>query len=98
MSKSTGNSNREQVICRLEIIGRILIAIIGGYIFALGAGTFLTQVLPIAKSSAVMTAGLASFAFYATAIIWVFSVKHLRTLWFGLTGSVLLLCVALILV
>lgn len=95
MSRSADNSNREQVVYRLEILSRVLIAIVGGYIFALGAGIVMTQLLPITKSSAVMTASLASFAFYAVAIIWVFSVKNPRSLWLGFAGSALLLSVAL---
>ena len=97
MSRSADNSNREQVVYRLEIVTRVLIAIVGGYVFALGAGIFMSQVLPATKSGAVMTASLASFAFYAMAIIWVFSVKNLRSIWLGFAGSALLLSSALFL-
>lgn len=72
---------------RWEVFGRCLIAVVGGYVFTIALSIFLTQVLPIAKSSAVMTANLLSFAIYTTAIIWVFSVKEFRQLWWSVAGS-----------
>jgi|GEM_PF-6599599 hypothetical protein len=99
MSKSASrNSDRELTLYRWQVFGRVLIAVFGGYVFAVAAGILLTQILPLPRSSLVMTASLSSFALYGTAIIWVFSVKKFRTLLVGLSGALLLLALALILV
>lgn len=81
---------------RWEVFGRCLIAVVGGYVFTLALSIFLTQVLPVAKSSAVMTANLLSFAIYTLAIIWVFAVKEFRQLWWGLAGSAIFFAVVLL--
>jgi hypothetical protein len=98
MSKSTSRTGQELALYRWQVFGRVLIAVFGGYLFALAVGILLTQILPLQKSSLVMSSILASFALYATAIIWVFSVKRFRTLLIGLAGTLALLALALFLV
>lgn len=99
MSKSVSkNAEQELALYRWQVFGRVLIAVFGGYLFALAVGILLTQILPLQKSSLVMSSILASFALYATAIIWVFSVKRFRTLLIGLAGTLVLLALALFLV
>lgn len=99
MSKSASkNAGQELALYRWQVFGRILIAVLGGYLFALAVGILLTQILPLPRSSLVMSAVLASFALYATAIIWVFSVKSFRTLLIGVAGTLILLALALFLV
>jgi hypothetical protein len=99
MSKSAPkNTGQEFALYRWQVFGRILIAVFGGYLFASAVGILLTQILPLPRSSLVMSSILASFALYATAIIWVFSVKHFRTLWIGVAGTLVLLALALFLV
>ena len=87
MATNKKSSEDDLTRYRWEVFGRCLIAVFGGYIFTIALSIFLTQVLPIAKSSAVMTANLLSFAIYSTVIIWVFSIKEFRQLWWGLAGS-----------
>lgn len=94
MSSKAKNSERELTIYRWEVLGRVLIAVFGGYIFSIGTALLLTHILPFDRSSLVMTADLLTFALYTTAIIWVFSVKRFRTLWLGLAGSLAVLALA----
>jgi hypothetical protein len=99
MSKSVSkNAEQELAPYRWQVFGRVLIAVFGGYLFALAVGILLTQILPLPRSSLVMSSILASFALYATAIIWVFSVKRFRTLLIGVGGTLVLLALALFLV
>ncbi len=88
MATNKKSSEENLTRYRWEVAGRCLIAVLGGYLFTIALSIFLTQVLPITKSSAVMTANLLSFAIYTIAIIWVFSVKEFRQLWWGVAGSV----------
>jgi hypothetical protein len=90
------SSDEDSPRYRWEVFGRCLIAVFGGYVFTMAFSIFLTQVLPIAKSSAVMTANLLSFAIYTVAIIWVFSVKEFRQLWWGLLASAVFLLLVLL--
>jgi hypothetical protein len=83
---------------RWEVFGRCLIAVFGSYAFTIALGIFLTRALPLTKSSAVMTANLLSFAIYTGAIIWVFSVKEFRQLWWGLAASAVFFALVLLLV
>lgn len=98
MATNKKSSEEDVARYRWEVAGRCLIAVFGGYLFTIALSIFLTQVLPIAKSSAVMTANLLSFAIYTIAIIWVFSVKEFRHLWWGLTGSAIFFAFILLLV
>jgi len=91
MAQAKKNSTQELRQYRWEVFGRILVAVLGGYGFTLLFGILLTYVLPISKSSAVMTASLLSFAIYTSVIIWVFSVKTLRHAAIGLVGSLFVL-------
>ncbi len=96
MATNKKSSDEDLTRYRWEVFGRCLIAIFGGYVFTIALSIFLTQVLPVAKSSAVMTANLLSFAIYTIAIIWVFSVKEFRQLWWGLAGSAIFLALVLL--
>ncbi|PUA29567.1 MAG: hypothetical protein B0W54_03005 [Cellvibrio sp. 79] len=96
MATNKKSSEEDLTRYRWEVFGRCLIAVVGGYAFTIALRIFLTQALPIAKSSAVMTANLLSFAIYTIAIIWVFSVKAFRQLWWGLAGSTIFLVFVLL--
>lgn len=98
MATNKKSSEENLTRYRWEVFGRCLIAVFGGYAFTLALSIFLTQVLPLAKSSAVMTANLLSFAIYTVAIIWVFSVKEFRQLWWGLLASSAFLALVLLFV
>ena len=96
MATNKKSSEEDLTRYRWEVLGRCLIAVFGGYVFTIAISIFLTQVLPIAKSSAVMAANLLSFAIYTGAIIWVFSVKEFRQLWWGLAGSAIFFALVLL--
>jgi hypothetical protein len=65
------------------LVSRIVAAVLGGYgLVALASVAALA--LPMDKSQAVLTGMLASFIFYACAVIWVFAVRSARRAWVGL--------------
>ena len=72
---------------RWQITGRVLLAIIGGYVLTNLASILISFLLPLPKSDAVMTALLLSFIIYTCVVIWVFSMKSLRTVFLGITST-----------
>lgn len=68
-------------------------ALLGGYILASAAGIFLGSVLPLARSEAVLTGNLLSFAVYVGAVIWVFTLRRPARAWLSLALSSALLIV-----
>ncbi len=75
------------LVHRARIVGpllsRIVAALFGGYVLA--ALTSVAAVaLPMARSEAVLTGMLASFAVYAGAVVWVFAVRSAWRAWAGL--------------
>ncbi len=65
----------------LSLIGA---ALFGGYALATAAGIFLGGVLPTSRGEAALTGNLLSFAVYAGAIIWVFTMRRPGRAWLGL--------------
>ncbi|MEM6512756.1 MAG: DUF3649 domain-containing protein [Pseudomonadota bacterium] len=74
---------------RWHITSRVVAAAILGYILSNTASVFLGLALPGDKIEGVATAILLSFALFTAIIMWVFSVKRLSTVWFGLLGAIL---------
>jgi hypothetical protein len=75
------------------LAARILGAVLGGY--ALGAlASVAALALPMSASQAVITGMLASFVFYAGAVIWVFLARSARRAWAGLLLAALPLALA----
>nr|WP_283104304.1 hypothetical protein [Shewanella gelidimarina] len=64
-----------------NITSRALAAIFGGYLVAATACGLLAVTLPLIAVQSTLTAMMLSFAVYAAAIIWVFSVKHHLLAW-----------------
>lgn len=91
MAQLKKTSEHELRQYRWQVLGRVVLAVLGGYGFTLLFGILLTYTLPISKSSAVMTANLLSFAIYTGVIVWIFSAKNLRTIVLGLTSSIVVL-------
>lgn len=79
---------------RWKITLRVMLAITGGYVLTNLASILISFLLPLSKSDAVMTALLLSFIIYTCVVIWVFSVKSLRTVFLGLTSTSLAIGVA----
>lgn len=75
------------------VLLRALVAMLGGYALANAAGILLSYILPMPRSDAVMTSLLASFAIYAAAVLWVFSVRSLHTAWIGVLLPTLVLAI-----
>jgi hypothetical protein len=70
-------------------------ATIGGYALTIAASISLSNILPLPRSDAVLTAILLSFAFYAGTVLWAFSARTPRRAWVGLAfPSVILACLA----
>lgn len=65
------------------LISRLIAAILGGYCLAALASVAVLA-LPMDKGQAVLTGMLASFAIYATAVIWVFAARSAWRAWAGL--------------
>lgn len=78
---------------RRAVAARVLVAILLGYALANAVGILLAHILPMPRSDAVMTGLLVSFAVYAAAVLWVFSVRSLHTAWIGLALPTLILAV-----
>lgn len=74
-----------------RLFSLICAALIGGYLLAAAAGTFLAGVLPDFRGGSVMTGTMVSFAVYAGAIIWVFAMRRPAMAWFALVSASLLL-------
>lgn len=97
MAQVKKTSEQELRQYRWQVFGRIIIAILGGYGFTLLFGILFTYVIPVSKSSAVMTASLLSFAIYTSVIIWVFAARNLRSVAIGLGSALFVLGVVTLL-
>ena len=72
------------VMYRLGVASRSVAAIVGGYVLAALVTMLLSVSLPMARSEAVMTATLLSFAVYTCAVMWVFATRSALRAWLGL--------------
>ena len=68
----------------LGVASRSVAAIVGGYVLAALVTMLLSVSLPMARSEAVMTATLLSFAIYTCAVMWVFATRSALRAWLGL--------------
>lgn len=64
-----------------EVISRTLAAILVGYLLTAVMTALLAVSLPLEKVDAVLVATMLSFAFYAAAVMWAFSVKRWWRSW-----------------
>lgn len=74
---------RRALLERAALISRILAAIAGGYALAYALAACVSLILPMARSEAVLTASMLSFAVYTAAVIWAFSAKTAKRAWIG---------------
>ena len=84
MATSPKTTAEDLIHYRKQVLLRIFFAVVGGYILTNLLSVFFSYLLPLSKSDAVVTASLLSFAIYTSLIMWVFSVKSLRHVWWGL--------------
>ncbi|MGD9850585.1 MAG: iron transporter [Nitrospirales bacterium] len=68
----------------LSVVSRIGAATLGGYALAYACTAFLSVVLPLAKSEAVLIASMVAFVIYAAAILWAFAADSPIRAWFVL--------------
>ncbi|MNK45385.1 hypothetical protein D3C87_641450 [compost metagenome] len=71
-------------VYRLGVASRSVAAIVGGYVLAALVTMLLSVSLPMARSEAVMTATLLSFAIYTCAVMWAFATRSALRAWLGL--------------
>ncbi|SDV46102.1 hypothetical protein [Chitinasiproducens palmae] len=76
---------------RLNVLARVLAAVVGGYALANLAGACIALLLPSSRAEAALTGLMSTFAIYTLAVIWVFAA---RNLWRALGGLALALTVA----
>jgi len=84
MATSPKSDHEELNHYRKQVGLRIVLAVVGGYILTNLLSVFLSYSLPLSKSDSVVTTSLLSFAIYTSLIVWIFSVKSLRHVWWGL--------------
>jgi len=96
MAISLKSTDKELARYRIEVVLRVVFAVVGGYVFTTLSAIFLSYSLPLSKSDAVITASVLSFALFTCAIIWVFAVKSLLRAWLGLVVPSLVLGVLIL--
>ena len=62
-------------------LGRILLAVPGGYLFTYSVTAALARLLPMARLDAAISATLLSFVVYTVFVLWVFARPLRRALW-----------------
>lgn len=67
-----------------RLFSLVMAALLGGYALATASGIFLGVLLPLPRGEAALTGNLVSFAVYAGAVIWVFTVRRPTRAWLGL--------------
>ncbi|CAA0119571.1 hypothetical protein [Zhongshania aliphaticivorans] len=80
-------SLRQSSHYRWMVVSRVLAAVVGGYALASSAMVLLALLWPLPKAEAVAASTMLSFLLYALIIIWIFTVKRLKTVWLGLIFS-----------
>lgn len=78
----------ERKVGRWHVASRVTAAIIPGFLLTNTLGVFLALLAPGGKALGTAYATLASYALYTAIIIWIFSVKRLRTIWVGLCAGI----------
>lgn len=72
----------------LSVCSRVLVAVVGGYVFTYTATAALARLLPLDRIDALTTASLLSFVVYLVFILWAFAAASLRRALTGLSLSV----------
>ena len=71
----------------IHVTSRVAAAAVGGYALSSLTAVCLSRLLPMARSEAVLTGTMASFAVYVCVVLWVFSASSARRAWAGLVLS-----------
>lgn len=62
----------------LSVCSRVLVAVLGGYVFTYAATAALARLLPFDRIDSLTTASLLSFVVYLVFILWAFAAASLR--------------------
>jgi hypothetical protein len=87
-----------QSVSSVEIIQRVIAAVVGGYAVSWAVSLLLARALPMDRYPAVQWAVLASFLIYLVAILWAFRVRPLARMWvwlLGVAGAAAIMAMAL---
>ncbi|MEM9305182.1 MAG: hypothetical protein AAGE01_23935 [Pseudomonadota bacterium] len=77
-------------ISRWHVTSRVIAAAIPGFILANTVSILFGFIMPGSTADGAAWGTIMAYAFYTCIIIWVFSVKRLRTVWLGLSGGIAL--------
>ncbi|SDU03504.1 DUF3649 domain-containing protein [Halopseudomonas salegens] len=80
---------------RVDVLLRVLIALVGGYLVANLGAVALATLMPLARVDAALIAIQLSFAVYTGAIIWVFAARSAGRAFIGLLLAALV-CLPLV--
>ncbi len=75
---------------RWHVASRVFAAAIPAFILTNTFGVLLALALPVGEFSSIATSMVSSFAIYTCVILWIFSVKKLRTVWLGLLAGIVI--------
>ncbi|MEM6818127.1 MAG: hypothetical protein AAF578_05015 [Pseudomonadota bacterium] len=74
-------------VSRWHVASRVFAAIVPAFILANTASITLATLLPLGEFQSVAWSITTAFATYTAIIMWIFSVKRLRTVWLGLLAG-----------
>lgn len=77
---------------RWHVASRVFAATIPGFVITNAAAILLSFLLPGDKISGVANGMIMSWAIWTAIIIWIFSVRRLRTVWLGLLAMAVVSC------
>ena len=75
---------------RWHVASRVFAATVPAFVLTNTTGIFLALALPIGQFSSIVTSMVSSFAIYTAIILWIFSVKRLRTVWWAMLGGIVI--------
>ena len=78
----------KQPVGRWHVTSRVVAALIPGFVLTNTFGIFLALALPGGRLDTIAFATVISFIVYCAIVMWIFSVKTLKTVWTGLLGSI----------
>nr|WP_298721405.1 hypothetical protein [uncultured Steroidobacter sp.] len=87
--------SRPTLIHRVSTGGRLVAAVVGGYLLTSSLVALLALLLPMEPAEAVLTATMLSFAIYAAIVLSVFAARNAWSMWLYLVAAIAVLKVAL---
>lgn len=69
-----------------DVISRILVAVIMGYSITMSLGILLSVLLPLSQTDAIATSSMLSFAIFTGYVMFVFSAKSIKEMFFQSLG------------